>query len=314
MRFLMQQFFNFLNLAFSNPYKVKITGQQQQWLFIGFQRASMLSVKMSYIRKSFSIVVLNICLTLLLISPVFAESLKVAKETSILLHWGAKLLLYAHIGGGIIGMLAGTAASLAPKGKRFHRKAGQVFYFAMLICYLIGALVAPFLESGQRTNFVAGILALYLLTSGVSAARRHKFSASLAEKIGLVTALTITLLGAYFILLASNSPTGTIDDSPPQAFILFVVAGSLALIGEIRVLYKKTLTNVQRTIRHLWRMCFSFFIASGSLFFGQPGVFPDWFNGSLLPLLFGFFPFLVLLIFLGKQLITARTSNRPNPT
>lgn len=275
-------------------------------------RAGILSVKMSYYLKIFSIIVLSFCLMLLLVPSVLAENLEVAKETSILLHWGAKLLLYAHIAGGIIGMFAGTVASLASKGKLIHRKAGQVFYWAMLVCYLIGALVAPFLQTGQRTNFVAGILALYLLTSGVSAAKRHKFNAGVTEKLGLVIAFTITFLGACFILLAHNSPTSTIDDSPPQAFVLFVVAGTLALIGEIRVLLVKTLTNAQRTIRHLWRMCFSFFIASGSLFFGQPGIFPDWFNSSMLPLLFGFFPFFILLIFLGRALVKSRTSSRSN--
>lgn len=146
-------------------------------------------------------------------------------------------------------------------------------------------------------------MALYLLTSGVSAAQRRNFQAGIGEKIGVVIALTITVLGLYFIYLASNSPTGTIDDSPPQAFVLFVVAGSLAFIGDVRILVGKTLSNVQRTIRHLWRMCFSFFIASGSFFFGQSGFFPDWFNASALPLVFGFFPFFVLLIFLVKEIL-----------
>jgi hypothetical protein len=113
---------------------------------------------------------------------------------------------------------------------------------------------------------------------------------------------------AYYlsIYLASDSPTGTIDESPPQAFVLFVVAGSLAFIGDLRVLIGKTLTNIQRTIRHLWRMCFSFFIASGSFFFGQASFFPDWFNASILPLALGFFPFFILLIFLVKEITQAR--------
>lgn len=269
---------------------------------------------MSYHKKVIFTLAVILCLYIGQIDHAFAETLKVAKHNNVLLHWGAVLLLYAHIGGGIIGMLAGTTASIVPKGKTLHRKAGKVFYLAMFICYLIGAIVAPFLESGQRTNFVAGVLALYLLTSGVSAAQRRDFYAGIGEKIGLVVALTITVIGLYFMYLASISPTGTIDDSPPQAFVLFVVAGSLALIGEVRVLIGKTLSSAQRTIRHLWRMCFSFFIASGSLFFGQPGVFPDWFNASFLPLLLGFFPFLVLLIFLGKEIIKSREELPRHPT
>jgi len=30
----------------------------------------------------------------------------------------------------------------------------------------------------------------------------------------------------------------------------------------------------QRVVRHLWRMCFGLFIATGSFFIGQPQVFP----------------------------------------
>jgi uncharacterized membrane protein len=221
---------------------------------------------MSDHKKIVLIPAMVLCLYVLQINLAFAETLQVDREASILLKWVAALLLYAHIGGGFIGIVAGYTASLAPKGKTLHRKAGKVFYLAMFICYLIGALVAPFLETGQRTNFVAGVLALYLLTSGVSAAQRRNFQAGIGEKIGVVIALTITVLGLYFIYLASNSPTGTIDDSPPQAFVLFVVAGSLAFIGDVRILVGKTLSNVQRTIRHLWRMCFSLFIASGSFF------------------------------------------------
>jgi hypothetical protein len=271
---------------------------------------SMPGIQLSFHKKNVAIIVVSFCLSVLLVTPVFAENLQVAKEANVVFHWAAALLLYAHIGGGTIGVLAGVTASFAPKGKGVHRQAGKVFYVAMFICYVIGALVAPFLESGQRTNFVAAILALYLLTSGVSAARRGNFCVGMGEKVGLVVAFTITLLGLYFMFLASNSPGGTIDNSPPQAFILFVVAGSLAFIGEVRVLIKKTLSNTQRTIRHLWRMCFSFFIASGSLFFGQAGVFPDWFNATLLPMLFGFFPFLVLMIFLTKEAVKSRRSIR----
>ena len=66
-------------------------------------------------------------------------------------------------------------------------------------------------------------------------------------------------------------------------FAIFVIAGLAALCGEINTLIKKTLSPLARQRRHLWRMCASFFIASGSFFLGQPQVFPTWFNDSLLP-------------------------------
>lgn len=114
--------------------------------------------------------------------------------------------------------------------------------------------------------------------------------------MGLVLALSITAAGLSFMYIGSQSPTGTVDGAPSESFILFILAGGIASIGEINVLIRKTLTPTSRIVRHLWRVCFSFFIASGSLFFGQAAFFPDWFNANLLPIALGFYPFMVLLI------------------
>ena len=229
-----------------------------------------------------------------------ATRLIVNDDANILLHIGAAVLLYAHIFSGAMGLIAGSVASLSKKGSSIHRKAGVVFLISMLICYLIGAGVAPFLTEGQRPNFVAAILALYLLITGVIAAKRRQFIAQNTEKIGFVIALLITAMGVIFMVMGSQSDTGTVDGSPPQAFILFIVAGSLAAIGDLRAVIKSKLSNTERIIRHIWRMCFSFFIASGSLFFGQPQIFSDWFNESVFPVLLGFFPLFVLLLFILK--------------
>lgn len=243
-----------------------------------------------------------IALLLFFSSSANAARLIVEPESSFIFHLGAAFLLYVHIGGGAIGLLSGVVASLSSKGKKIHRIAGKIFYLSMLTCYFIGALVAPFLASEKSTNFVAAVLAMYLLITGVQASTRRNFIAGVVEKIGFVIALSITIMGLVFILLASQSINGTVDGAPPEAFILFVVAGTLATIGELRVILHKRLTQRSRIIRHIWRMCFSFFIASGSLFFGQAQLLPDWFNSSLLPLVFGLFPIVILLIGLFKTL------------
>jgi len=171
---------------------------------------------------------------------------------------------------------------------------------SMFIAYLIGAGVAPFLSEGQRPNFVGGVLALYLLISGVMTARRRPFRAGTAERVGVVVAILITSMGILFAYLGANDPSGTIDGSPPQAFYLFTIVGSVALGGEINALVRGQLSEVARKMRHLWRMCVSFFIASGSLFLGQPQIFPEWFNASLLPAMLAFAPILVMLVVLSK--------------
>ena len=71
--------------------------------------------------------------------------------------------------------------------------------------------------------------------------------------------------------------------------------GSVAAAGEVRVLLLGRLERTARLTRHRWRMCASCFIASGSLFFGQPQVFPAWFNASPVPALLAFAPILVMM-------------------
>lgn len=129
-------------------------------------------------------------------------------------------------------------------------------------------------------------MALYLLVSGVMAARLRDVKAGAPEVIGLMVALSITVAGVIFMRMGAASPSGTVDGSPPKAFLLFTIAGAFAAAGELHVLVRKQLSKVSRIARHLWRMCFSLFIASGSFFLGQPQVFPVSLQDSeLLPVL-----------------------------
>jgi hypothetical protein len=60
----------------------------------------------------------------------------------------------------------------------------------------------------------------------------------------------------------------------------------------------KQLTSGQRIRRHLWRMCFAFFIATGSFFLGQQRVMPVAVRGSPVLFALAFAPFAVMLFWL----------------
>jgi len=237
---------------------------------------------------------------IMLPSSAMADTLQAGPGDPAWMHLGANTLLWAHIGGGAIGMVTGVIALASRKGQRVHRAAGSVFFLAMFVAYAIGASVAPFLESGQRPNFVAGIMALYLLVSGVMAARLRDVKAGVPEVIGLIVALSITLAGLIFMRMGAASPSGTVDGSPPQAFLLFTTAGAFAAAGELHVIVRKQLSKVSRIARHLWRMCFSLFIASGSFFLGQPQVFPLALRDSALLPVLALAPLPLMLFWLGK--------------
>ena len=248
--------------------------------------------------------------TCLFVSSAWAETLQVTDDARWWANSGATMILILHIAGGAIGILTGWIASASRKGQKLHRISGQTFFVAMFVSYLIAACVAPFLNDGARPNTVAGILALYLLFSGVAAARRRQFKASQAERIGLLFALFITAMGAWFAFESFLGPAGNIDGSPPEAFAVFIIMGCFAIIGEVRVLMRGQLSNADRIKRHLWRMCASFFIASGSFFVGQPQVFPVWFNETPLPDLLSFAPIIIMIYFMLRY---SRTAKQPEP-
>lgn len=238
--------------------------------------------------------------TVLLPAAALAENLQAGPGDPAWMHLGAGALLWAHIAGGAIGMVTGVVALAAGKGQRVHRAAGTIFFMAMFTAYAVGAGVAPFLASGQRPNFIAGIMALYLLISGTVAARRREATAGAAEIIGLILALAIMAAGVILMRMGNASPTGTVDGSPPQAFLLFIIAGAFAAAGEVNFLVRRRLSHAARIARHLWRMCFSLFIASGSFFLGQQQVFPKALQGSTLLLVLAMIPVPVMLFWLGK--------------
>ena len=245
-------------------------------------------------------------------APAFADKLTFEPEAPVFLHMMAFVLLYGHILGGAIGLASGVVAIALPKGRSVHRIAGTTFFISMFVSYLIGAGVAPFLESGQRPNFVAGVMALYLLVTSWLAAKRPNPETGWIEYLGLVIAVFILSAGALFMYQGAQHPTGTIDGSPSEAFLLFVVVGVFAVLGDLHVIIRKKLNGVMRIARHLWRMCMSLFIAAGSFFLGQQQVLPEFMVGTLWQLGPVLFPVIALVVWQVLVHLPKRSGRKPS--
>jgi len=83
---------------------------------------------------------------------------------------------------------------------------------------------------------------------------------------------------------------------------VFILAGLCLTAGllDLRVVLRKRLSAGERMRRHLWRMCFAFFIATGSFFLGQQKVMPAAVRGSPVLFLLSFAPFAVMLFWLVR--------------
>ena len=240
-----------------------------------------------------------------------ADRLVVDPAAPAVFHLGAAFLLHAHIAGGAIGLLAGTAAILTPKGRTLHRTAGRIFFAAMLVSFTVAAGVAPFLETGQRPNTVAAVLSLYLLVTSWLAARPDGAPAGRREALAAIIALAVAGAGLWFMMQAAQSPTGTIDQAPPEAFVVFTVFGLAGAAGDVAMIVRRRIAGPARIVRHLWRMCAALFIAAGSFFLGQEQMLPASFRGSV----WQFAPVLFPLVAIGVWSVLARlprrrTSNR----
>jgi hypothetical protein len=219
-----------------------------------------------------------------------------------LLDVAAHAILALHIGGGTVGMLSGAAALLARKGGRLHGLAGTTFVISMAVMAGIGAgyplaaiaaQMAPAVV--QAPNAIAGIMALYLITTSWAAVRKRTIGVGALEIGGFVVALSVAAAGAAFIVMITGSPTGTIGSTPPQAFFVFLLVGSIAAASDLKVILAGGISGVPRVARHLWRMSVALTIATGSFFLGQEKVLPKFMQGS---------PWLFVPVFAPLMLMT----------
>jgi uncharacterized membrane protein len=182
-------------------------------------------------------------------------------------------LLFLHIAGGMIGLLSGTVAMVFRKGSRGHRAAGNVFVVAMLIMGACGSTLA--LMKHQTNNVFGGLLTVYMITTAWLAGHRRDGETSIFDWGALVFGLAIG--GSLLILgvLVVNGQAAPQAGVPLGMYFFMGTIPLLAAAGDIRMLMRGGISGTPRIARHLWRMCFGLFIASGSFFLGQQQVFPS---------------------------------------
>jgi hypothetical protein len=204
------------------------------------------------------------------------------------------VLLILHVSGGTLGLLSGTGAMVFRKGSNRHRSAGDVFVISMIVMGVAGTWLA--LMKHQMNNVFGGILAVYLVATAWSAGRRDADQLNLLDRIAPLAALVVGVsMTGYGIAVA----TGRLNFHDGVPTPMYFVLGSIALLsaaGDTRMILRRGLSTTQRIARHVWRMCFALFIATGSLFLGQQQVFPAFLRGSNLLVILGLLP-LPLMIF-----------------
>jgi hypothetical protein len=175
-------------------------------------------------------------------------------------------ILVVHISGGTLGLISGAAALSFRKGSLQHALAGKVFVVSMLTM-AAGAIPLAILKH-ELGNIVGGIFTFYLILTAWWTARRADGKMG---KLGWIVLLIPLAVGAlnWFAGIGKLSTAGPPKDGVPAGMHLFL--GSVMLLaaaGDVRLLLRGGVEGTTRIARHLWRMCFGLFIATGSFFLG----------------------------------------------
>lgn len=182
------------------------------------------------------------------------------------------LLRIAHIATGLLGLLAGAATMLLPKGSQVHARLGRVFAAAMTVMATSG-LVLSLAPTVDRLNVTGGSLTLYLVVSAWITARRPPGRSGVAERaVAAGGALAAVTMFAFALRAAGiEAERGAVP-----FFAAFGCITAAGVVGDIRLLRAGGSRGLGRSARHLWRMTAAMLLGTLSLFLGQPQVFPVW--------------------------------------
>ena len=201
-------------------------------------------------------------------------------------------VLAIHICGGTLGLLSGAAAMSFRKGSRLHATAGQIFVFSM--CGLGASAMHLAVRKGQIANFFGGILTIYLVTTAWLTARPSKGESSHWYWAAILVPLGVGVSSLSNGVQRLIDPAAFHDGVPAAMNFFMATVVLLAALGDVRMLLRG-LSPTQRLARHLWRMCFALFIASGSIFIARPHLFPRFLRDTGALVLLGVLPLLLLI-------------------
>jgi len=216
-------------------------------------------------------------------------------------------LLLFHICAGTTGLLSGTVSMSFRKGSRGHRVAGNVFFVSMLCMSAAGVTLA--LMKSRMSNVFGGSLTFYLVATAWATAKRREGVTGIFDWMALLVALTVGVVIATFGVEALHNPSGSKDGVPAPMYFVLASVATLAAAGDIRMLVRGGVFGTQRISRHLWRMCFALFIATGSIFLARPQLFPEILRRTDVILIAGILP-LPLMIFWLLRLRFTNTYKR----
>jgi hypothetical protein len=208
-------------------------------------------------------------------------------------------ITWIHIAGGMIALLSGAVAFAVRKGDSVHVSAGIGFCVSMFVLGITASILSPFKSPPESP--IGGIMVCYFVATAWMTARRRSGAPGRLEKIAcaMVLLIAVAIIGRGFEV--ALAPPGQFTGPPgPGALFALGAVCLLAGLSDLKFILRGTLSAAQRISRHLWRMCFAFFIATGSFFLGQQDVLPQALRGSPILFVLAFAPFALMFFWLAR--------------
>ncbi|HJU66045.1 MAG TPA: hypothetical protein VJ596_10220 [Gemmatimonadaceae bacterium] len=202
---------------------------------------------------------------------------------------------------------AGTIALSVAKGERLHKQTGLVFTWAMVVLGLTAAGIGTY--EGRPGQVFGGLLAAYLVFTAMTTVKPlpgigQRFNVAL-----MLLAFGYSLASLYGGVVELLDPTVKVVGRPrvvPPLVIGTVML--LAAFGDLRAMRAGGVRGSRRLARHLWRMCFGLFVATGSFFLGQMKFIPEPVRIVPLLLVLAFAPILFLFYWMWRVRVRGRLS------
>ena len=208
------------------------------------------------------------------------------------------LFLAFHVLTGVTAFVAGSMAIAARKGGRWHRRSGLVFVSAMIATGITAAGISVY--EGESPG--GGLLTAYFVFTAWTALTWLPGAHRRVNLALMVFAFTIAVLGYAQGFTALGRPGNHIDGVPAGMMFFLATVNLLAAIGDARMIAAGGIQGTRRLARHLWRMCFGLFIATGSFVaqLVEMTFMPEWMRSVPVIVVLAAGPLVVLLYWMWR--------------
>jgi len=179
------------------------------------------------------------------------------------------MLMPIHIAAGELAIVLGAVALIVKKGGNLHRRSGLLFICAMLVMGITGS-IAGLLKNGRTDgNWIGGLITAYFVGTALTTVRPATPWTRRINVAALAVALGVAFVNIVGGVMAFNSPRHGLNGVPFVMYFVIAAVMIFAATGDVRFMRPGVPGGGARLTRHLWRMCFSLFMAAVS-FFGSP--------------------------------------------